>query len=138
MSTVQRLPDWQLRLEALMCERVQAPFAWGTNDCATFAADCVQAMTGVRLLPELRGHDSERTALRALAEHGGLQAIATRALGEPVAPLMAAVGDIVLVPTQRLGELALAVCNGTVALCPGPDGLAPAAMSQAVAAWKVG
>ena len=34
-----RLPNWTHRLSALMLARAQVPFAWGSNDCASFAAD---------------------------------------------------------------------------------------------------
>ena len=62
-----KLQDWQLRFEAFIKERQTLPFAWGTNDCAVFAADCVQALTGVDVaLPELRAHTSELQAARLL------------------------------------------------------------------------
>lgn len=131
-----RLHDWQLRLEAFVRDRSAVPFAWGSNDCALFAADAVQALTGVRHLPELRGHASAREALRAVRQAGGLHAIATRALGPAVTPAFAAVGDVVLV---RMGRReALGLCNGGTVLGPGPDGLAVASMDGALAAWRVG
>lgn len=131
---MRRFPDWQLRLEAFARERRNVPFSWGSNDCALFAADCVQALTGVQLCPELRGYDG-RGALRLLQEHGGLQGLATEALGEPIAPVFAAVGDVVLL---RMGEgQALGVCNGVVAIGPGPAGIEVAGMDAALAAWRV-
>jgi hypothetical protein len=131
---MKRLHDWQLRLEAFARERTPRPFEWGSNDCALFAADCVQALTGQQVCPELRGYDG-RGALRLLEEHGGLHGLASKALGEPIPPVFATVGDVVLV---RMGEgEALGICNGGVVIGPGPDGMAVVGMEAALAAWRV-
>ena len=41
-----RLPDWQLRLDALVRERRGQAFAWGARDCCLWGADVVLAVTG--------------------------------------------------------------------------------------------
>lgn len=130
---MKRLHDWQLRYEALARERRAVPFAWGTADCACWAADCVHALTGER--PAMPGYRSAREALRHLSHMGGLENAANR-LGPAVSPLRAGVGDVVLVRAGK--RLALAVCNGTVALAQGRDGLVSVPMADAVAAWRVG
>lgn len=130
-----RLPDWQLRLEAFVAQRQAMPFAWGANDCALFAADAVQAITGRDPAPHLRGHRNARQAICAVREHGGLGAIAWAALGPAMPVQQAAVGDVVLV---RVGKrLALGVCNGATVLGPGVQGLAAVPMADAVMAWRV-
>lgn len=123
-------------METFVRERREDPFAWGSNDCALFAADAVQAITGEFLCPELRGHRDVREGLRALARLGGVRAIATRALGEPGSPLMARIGDVVVIQAGK--REALAICNGGSALAVGPDGIVAVSMSQALAAWRVG
>lgn len=133
---MRRLPDWQLRLEALMRERIDRPFAWGANDCALFAADCVEAITGVQLCPELRGHRDVRQALAALKRIGGVRALATRALGEPIVPALARPGDVVVIPAGKREHLA--VCNGGTAVAVAPRGLTAISMRHARAAWRVG
>lgn len=140
MSTAPRLPDWPVRLEALLRERQARPFAWGVHDCALFAADAVQAITGQDLAQGLRGL-SVRAALRRLRAHGpcanlGLYALATQALGPAMAPVWASVGDVLLLPMGR--RCALAVCNGDTAIGPGRHGLVHAAAGTALAAWRVG
>lgn len=45
--------------------RRSVPFAWGSNDCRLFAADAVQAMTGVDHAAELRMRDRRRGGLPA-------------------------------------------------------------------------
>jgi hypothetical protein len=131
-----RTPDWPLRFEAFIAERRAQSFAWGANDCAIFAADCVQAITGTDPAPAwLRLHKTQKQALRALQRHGGLHSIATAALGQPVAASQAGVGDVVLVKVGKRD--ALAICNGATALGPADHGLVAVAMASATACWRV-
>jgi len=135
-ANITRLHDWQTRMEAFVRERMAQPFAWGTNDCAIFASDCVLAITGQDPAPAgLRKHRTAKQAYRAIERHGGLQAIATAALGQPMAPLCANVGDVVLV---RAGKRdAFGICNGATALVPSASGLVAMPMSGARLAWRV-
>ena len=138
--TLTRLPDWPLRLEAFVAARQQQPFAWGAQDCATFAADCVQAITGVDVAPpHLRQHRHARAALRSMRAHGGLRAIAQAALGTPIPPILAGVGDVLLTrPGAQAHHPMLAVCNGASAIAPGPFGLVSLSLAQVSHAWRVG
>lgn len=131
-----RLPDWQLRLEAFARERRTMPFAWGRNDCAIFAADAVEALTGARLLPELRGHLDARGAMRAMQRLGGLRCIAAQALGGEILRKFARVGDVVLVQAGR--REALSICNGNSVIGPGAAGMVSVSIRQAIAVWRVG
>lgn len=66
-----RFPDWRERLAAFVLERRDAGFVWGARDCAMFAADAIQAMTGDDVLAAWRGAYSSRFgALRALKRAG--------------------------------------------------------------------
>ncbi len=131
-----RLPDWQLRMEAFVRERTDAPFVWGTNDCAIFASDCVMAITGQDPAPAgLRKHRTAKQAYRAIARHGGLPAIATAALGQPIAPLMATVGDVLLVRAGKRDSFG--ICSGATALTPAAAGLAIVPTATATMAWRV-
>lgn len=130
-----RMRNWQGALSAFITERRSTPFAWGSNDCCLFAADAVQAMTGVDHAAELRGYGSALEAARLIDARGGLQAIASAALGDPVLPVFASVGDVVLIENE--GRELLALCNGTTALAPGELGMAVLGMDAAKAAWKV-
>jgi hypothetical protein len=136
MSASPRFSDWQLRFDAFVRERRSMPFAWGRNDCGTFAADCVQALTGERVLPELRTYRNARQAIAAQRAGGGLDALATRAFGAPISARMAGVGDVVLVKMGK--RQAIGVCNGVTVLGPGPSGLVAVGMDGALIAWRVG
>ncbi len=132
----QRLPDWMHRLAALIAERLDRPFAWGPNDCASFAADSVFACTGFDALAELRGHRrNARQARTREAAIGGIPAALERAGFAPVLPCLAQRGDIVMLEQGR--RPVLAVCNGEDAVAPGKKGLMHAPMSRALKAWRV-
>jgi hypothetical protein len=136
MQELTRLRDWQSRLDRCLHERRTIAFAWGSNDCALFAAACVEAETGQDLAADLRGYASETAALRIIAEHGGLEAIVTARLGKPVSPMLARVGDVGLVRVQA-GEC-LAVCGGYHWHAPGPTHMEILPMDAARVAWRVG
>lgn len=131
-----RKPDWPLWLDALVTERLTAPFAWGRNDCALFAADAVQAITGVDLAASLRGYRGPRQALRVLAAHGGVRGIAARALGASQPATDAREGDVALLPVGR--REALALVYGGMVVAPGPGGLHWVPLPDALCAWRVG
>jgi len=110
-------------------------FAWGSNDCCTFAAAAVEALTGVNPMASVPPYDTAMEAGRLVEEGGGLEQMADSLLGASVPPVMAAVGDIVLV--VNAGRQVLGVCNGTNVLAPGKDGMAVLGMETALAAWKI-
>lgn len=131
-----RHSDWPRRLGDFVQGRQAQPFTWGPNDCASFAADAVQALTGVDMLAELRGHRlTERQALRRARAIGGIPLAIVRAGLAPVAPAQARSGDLVLL--AQGAQRVLAVCVGADAVAPGVDGLAVADMGRAVMAWRV-
>ena len=136
-SRLRRLSDWRLRFDALITARLRAPFAWGTNDCALFAADNVLALTGIDPARGMRGHTSARQAARTLRRRGDLATLVGGALGASCGPGAAVQGDVVMVPMG--GRLALGVClNAESAVGPGAYGLLQTSMANAVCAWRVG
>lgn len=111
------------------------PFEWGKNDCCLFAADAIKAMTDADPAEPLRGYSSALAAQRLVEEAGGLQEFVSQFLGEPVSPLMAAVGDVVLLENE--GRDLLGICNGTNVIGAGAHGLSVLGMGSARAAWKI-
>lgn len=130
-----RRADWQMQLAAFARTHARMPFEWGRNDCCLFTVDAVQAMTGIDHAARFRGYSTALAAARVVEQHGGIRQLAIHAWGAPVSPLLAGVGDVVLVINE--GRELLAVCNGTTAIGPGPDGLAVMDMDAAIAAWKI-
>lgn len=130
-----RLPDWQLRLAEFGQARASMPFDWGSNDCCTFTADAVRAITGRDVRRAFPIYSGEVGALRAIAEGGGLQRLVTQILGEPVSSKMAAVGDVVLVLNAE--REMLGICNGTSVIASGVEGMTLVSMETALAAWRI-
>lgn len=129
-----RLHDWQLRLAELIAQRSAQPFAWGERDCCLWAADAVQAVTGVDLAAGLRGtYDSALSAGRVLRA-SPLDTLAAAALGQEVLPALAQPGDIGLM----LGEAGptLVVEAGGVWLAQGEAGLVPVVAECVTRAWR--
>jgi hypothetical protein len=132
-----RLPDWQERFSVFVQSRQAIPFAWGTNDCCTFAASCVQAITGHNPLPaHFVGHTTRLRATRVLLVHGGLANAVTGVLGPSINPLFSQIGDVILLNPQD-GPL-LGICNGSVVFAPSANGLVLLPLTDATAAWRIG
>ena len=126
---------WQERLQALIQSRMHTPFAWGSHDCCMWAADAVQAQTGIDPASQWRGaYNAASGAVQQLAELGGLAAVGALA-GPSILPLQASVGDVGLVHDGERDILA--VCAGDVWLLAGNQGLAALPLDAARLAWRV-
>lgn len=133
-----RFPDWPARLVSSIEAARERPFSWsGGHDCCTFAADVVLALTGRDFAEPFRGRYSTRAeAVALVAARGGLEAVVTGCLGEPLpTALLAGRGDVVMVETPE--GRALGVSVGEKAACAGPQGLTFVPMSGWLAGWRV-
>lgn len=127
--------EWREALRALIAARMAEPFAWGRHDCCLWAADAVLATTGRDPADDVRGtYSTAQDALRLLASLGGLEAVGARA-GAPIAPLLAAEGDIGLLEVD--GRQGLGVCIGPGWVAPAAHGLVLHQLDQASMAWRV-
>ncbi len=135
---VRRRQDWPLRLIAWLESVRERPFEWGAHDCVLAAADAVQMMTGEDPAKAYRGlYSSKREAVVILAEHGGLAAMVTAALGPQLQFVkMAQRGDLVLVDTPGEGP-AISVVLGAEAAGPGKNGAVFTPMAGWKTAWRV-
>ena len=129
-----RHKDWPERFYAFVEARRFMPFAWGSNDCALFAADCVLALTGVDHAEGLRTYTDEAGAAEVIRRAGGMRAFAARLAHRELA--LAKRGDIVLAVTAGRETFGVVFGDGTW-IGPGPTGLAFRPMSEAVAAFEV-
>ncbi|MDB5967340.1 MAG: hypothetical protein JWQ72_3840 [Polaromonas sp.] len=135
-----RHTDWPLRLAAYLAARRELPFAWAYNDCCTFAADAVKAMTGADPMRSLRGrYTSRQGAARLIKAEGGLKALVSRYMGEPMPyPLTAGRGDVVLFAMEDpYGPEALGIATGANISAPGPAGTVLLPLTAVQAAWWV-
>lgn len=90
-----------LALELL--QQYEGPLVWGLNDCVQFAAAAVRHYGG--RAPELPKYSSEREAREIIARGGGLEALVTRVLGEPIPIRDASLGDVALTSFLDTGEM---------------------------------
>jgi hypothetical protein len=131
---MKRREDWAEQLADYLDARRDVPFAWGGNDCASFAAGAVEAMTGEAT--QIQQIESAAAYLHFLRDHGPLDAIVDDTLGERLpSPAFAQRGDVVLLFVDE--RATLGVCIGTEAAAPGPDGMLAVPMTAARAAWRV-
>lgn len=115
-----RVDHWPMALSevAAQAEARRAPFAYGTWDCCLWAAEAVQAITGVDYMAALRGYASKEEADALLSEHGGLESLVTEVLGAESQHISRAMrGDVVIGELQLVpGESGsvLGICHGHV------------------------
>ncbi len=113
-----RFGDWEPRLAAFIASVRERPFTWAANDCCTFAAGCVEAMTGEDAMAEFRGnYADEMTGKAALKEIGAGTLVRTMNAKFARVPLSHAHrGDIVMVRGN------LGISFGHVSLHVGAEG----------------
>lgn len=135
----ERAADWPERLAAFIDARRDQPFAWGGQDCFTFAADAAVALTGDDPAAAVRGEYSSEEEAEAIIGPDGLEAwvAATMAAwgASECEPAFAQRGDMVFVAVgnQRMCGVHL---GATVAV-PGTDRLHFLPASRVLRAWVV-
>jgi hypothetical protein len=122
-------------LHAYLAAGADVPFAWGSNDCVTFAAGAVAAQTGLNPLAKLsRRWSTQRGALLLLRRYGGLEAAVSTVL-TPVAPALAHRGDIAGVRAEA-GEMVLMVIEGALLVGPDANGVRRLPRELMTVAWS--
>jgi hypothetical protein len=140
---------WVEKLDALLFERREWPFAWGSHDCALFACDAILAMTGVDLAADFRGkYSSEATAAEAMQAFCGKQGATIEDVAEKVCaqhgleelehPLLARRGDVVIFDSDRWGAtLGIVALDGRHVVGAGTFGLERVPITKIERAWRV-
>jgi hypothetical protein len=134
----ERLPDWEARLADYLIQWDGASYAYGTADCAKFAAGAIEAQTGVDYYAPFAGqYDSATSAAKALRSIGAgtLKKTFDKHLAER-AVAFARRGDIVF------DGNAVGVCVGADGVFIGQEGenegLVRKARHEWTRAWAVG
>jgi hypothetical protein len=129
-----RLPDWPERLAAYIAQHRATPFAWGTHDCASFAAGAARVITGCN--PWADAWADRSGAATQLRHSGGIVAAVDSVLPRLPCPALAQRGDVALM--HHAQRRWLAVVDGAHAWAPTALGLIATPLSQASTAWSVG
>lgn len=130
------------RLQVLLLQRLDRPFAWGLRDCAMWAADAVQAVHGYDPAQDLRAtYWSGLQAARVIKRAGGLAKLATARLGREIKASQAVSGDVALMPrgctvADQTAAGALAVYWRGGLIGQGENGLVVMRPDMAVAWWR--
>ncbi len=134
---LERFTDWPQRLSAECDAWKDRPHDWDGSDCATFAGDCVLAMTGKDLLEGIRGrYTTPRGAARVIKSEGfdSLEQF-VESLLSPCEPIRCGRGDVVICDGDE-GEF-LGVVVGTFAVAPHANGLVQVHLKFAKKGFKV-
>jgi hypothetical protein len=138
---MKRRSDWEKRLDDYIRSVQRIPHCYGEHDCALYVAGAIEVMTGEDLMADLRGqYRDEETAYTLLTEaHGGtLEGACRDRLGEPVAPLLARRGDVVLGPWGEDGGEVLGLVVSSRISTVTAAGLRLQRLGEARLAWRVG
>jgi hypothetical protein len=143
---IKRQKHWATRAyHKFLVDRANTPFAWGTNDCALFAADGVKATTGIDIADDFRGkYTDEESAFALIKKLTGGSTVADAAaycakkhgLTELKHLLMAKRGDLVVfeAPTGAL-VAGLVHLNGRHIIAVGEGGAYRFSISKVLRAW---
>lgn len=107
------------------------PFEYGA-DCCTFAAECIEALTGKNPIAEL-SYANEREAYRIIKQHGGLEGALRHYLGEPYDGCQT--GDVCLIDAND-GRQATAVIYKNRVVARVEKGLMDYPLDRALKVWK--
>ena len=130
-----RHPGWPLALEYAIEGARHRPFDWTAHNCATFAADCLAAITGVRVHHQFAALMATERRARAFGPALAHRVDVVLGADRRVAPALAQRGDVLLLALS--GYSALGVCSGLSAAAVGPEGLAFVPMEAAQCAGQI-
>ena len=133
-----RIAGWEKNLNETIERYRLEPFAWGTNDCFTFAVKCEEAVCGKTRFPEL--YKAEYTnhfgSMRAFMREGyyGMIDCLHQRLDE-IDMAVAQRGDWAAIGTPD--GLAVGVLTGDKIAVTGEKGLLFFDYAQSVKAWRI-
>lgn len=135
-------------LPAFIESRLLTPFRWGANDCATFAADAIEAITGVDVAEDFRDkYNTKLGAFKTIKKVTGGSTVVDAAaycavkhgMKEHDYPLMAKRGDLVIVRNNAGEEIAGIVgLNGRHVWVPSNEGLVQISIVDVIRSWSTG
>jgi hypothetical protein len=108
-----------------------APYKWGDFDCCQFAGRWVELASGKDILSGYE-YSTKKEAMAILSENGGLASLISKHLGEPIPPVQAKRGDVVL------RDNAAGICAGRLSYFASEEGgLSQHLTLECDKAWRV-
>lgn len=150
---IKRTQHWLTReFDTFLRESKNKPFTWGSNDCCLFAANGIEAITGVNIADDFRGKYTDETSAFALiktitdgttvadaaaycAKKHGLTEW-TDKTGKPL-PLMAKRGDLVVVSNAGTLIAGLVDQSGRYVAAMSETGIIRLSIKSVQRAWHV-
>lgn len=138
MATLKRVEGWDINLVTVTNAMSSRPHIWGDNDCAIFAANAIEAMTGADLMAKIRGRYSTAIGAARVIKNDGFESLAdyVSSLLPEISLHDAKRGDLIMCDGPQ-GEF-LAIKERRYAIGPGVLGVEAVRKSQFRKAWKVG
>ncbi len=145
-----RVPDWRERLAHVVEVARRREFRLGAHDCCLFAADCIDAVTGIDPALDWRRTYRDQDSLLDLMAERGLTSVGAVVETTMIAwgcaeipPTYAADGDVAVVPIVGLGDVLagdvlVGVVSGPGVLVADRSGLARLKLRRACRAWRIG
>ena len=130
------IDSWPEELDAQLTKARGKKFVWGKCDCCLWAADVVEALTGVDYAAEFRGKYKTITGAKKALGKRTLRTIMNKKLPKIKHPHR---GDVVLIPRSiTKQELpALGICIGMQVAMMGDGGLEFLPVSVITGAWSI-
>lgn len=131
-----RFSDWPEKLAAYVAARGNQRFEWGKGkqDCCSFAAGAVLAMTGRDVMADIPDYADAAEADLVIGEHG-LAALLDARFERRRSPGLMQRGDVCLVEIE--GRQSVMVCVGAEIVGAGKLKLQYLPRSAALIAWAV-
>lgn len=134
-----RVNNWPSAMWRCIEDARDVPYRVGSHDCALFALDVVEAITGVDYGEPVRGrYSTEVGSYRTIKRIGGAglrEAVSAILSADPVDRPALRKGDVVLYQDERGDHLG--IHTGARAVVLGPDGIAWVPMDQIAEGWRV-
>ena len=133
-----RMEGWEARLDRMIENARNEPYAIGTHDCFRLACSVTETLTGIDRWPEFAGYRTRREALSRIHAHGRtFEAAGDWFFGrERVPAAMARRGDIVLLAPD--GTKHLGVCLGERSALITANGISFVPTASATGCWRIG
>lgn len=134
---VARVAGWEMRLADYLRSRRGKPFEWGVNDCLTFVAKAIEALTEVDVYAPYAGYTTEEEAYVILDAAGGMRKVLDDTLGKSHNnPLKSRRGDVVIFKDQGL-TCGIVDDSGQFIAAVSKEGLVRVPLKQAIRIWSV-